>query len=201
MSRNYLESFAILIITFGLGFFLVMPKYQELQTVNARIKEKKAEIAAQANYYAGLEAMMSDLDRYHENLSKIDAALPEGLDAPAVMNFVQAAAMQAGLALQDISYTGAGKNISPVSGTSLPSYEVSLKASGSYGNFKNFLSIVERSSRLISVISLSVNAKSDISNPNDGANLIAEKKESASSDKILDYEIKISANYYDAAAK
>lgn len=199
MSRNYLEAFVIIIIAFGLGFFLAVPKYQELQTVNSRIKEKKAKIAAQASYYAGLEAMMSDLDRYHENLSKIDAALPESLDAPVVMNFVQTAAMQAGLALQDIGYTGAGKNISPVSGTSLPGYEISLKASGSYESFKNFLSIIERSSRLISVISLSVNTKSDISNPDAGANLIVEKKEPASSDEILDYEIKILANYYDTA--
>lgn len=198
MSRNYLEAFAIIIVTFGLGFFLVLPKYQELQSNNARVQEKKAEIAARTEYYNGLKAIIDDLNYYRESMDKIETALPDDLDAPALMNFVQAAAMQSGLALQDINYTESGKGAALSSGLSLANYEISLKVSGSYENFKNFISIIEHSSRLISVVSLTVNSKIDIPQIAAGADLpgIKKDKDSDSLDKILDYEVKMSAYYY-----
>jgi len=47
MSRNYLEAFAIILIAVGVGFFLVLPKYNDLQATKMKIAEKtrKSKIA------------------------------------------------------------------------------------------------------------------------------------------------------------
>jgi Tfp pilus assembly protein PilO len=200
MSRNYLEAFAILIIAFALGFFLLLPKYQESQAAKARIEEKKAEIKARADYYAGLGAIMKDLEHYGENMEKINTALPDSLDAPAVMNFAKEAAMQSGLFVKGVDYSGAGSPPSSdetlSSGTSpLNSYSVSVKLTGTYSGLKNFLSIIERSSRLIAVSSIGIQAEEKKEGEiEDNEN--ARDSSPAAEDKILDCVVKLSAHYY-----
>jgi len=196
MSRNYLEAFTILIITFALGFFLVLPKYQESQDIKRQVEEKKNEIKNRAEYYAGLDAIMADLKYYQENMQKVNTAIPDNLDVAATMNFAQAAAMQAGLAVKGIEHSGAAAVHLPASGEPvLGKYIISIKLAGGYGNFKNFLSIIEHSSRLIAVESVSVRAdqeKEEEQGQNERVKTIAQEE----SEEIIGFEVKLSANYY-----
>jgi len=196
MSKNYLEAFAILVIAFALGFFLLLPKYQESQNAKVRVEEKKAEIKARADYYANLEAIMEDLRYYQENMEKIDTALPDSLDAAAVMNFAQMAAMQTGLAVKSIDYAAPGSAPSS-GGLSLGSYSVSMRLAGTYSGLKNFLSIIERSSRLIAVSSINVQSGwEEEKKEKEKNNAKANNPAQAPTDKILDYEVKLLAHYY-----
>ncbi len=196
MSRNYLEAFTILIITFALGFFLVLPKYQESQDTKRQVEEKKNEIKNRAEYYAGLDAIMADLEYYQENMQKVDTAIPDNSDVAAMMNFAQAAAMQAGLAVKGIEHSGAAAVPASVSGEPvLGKYVVSIQLAGGYGNFKNFLSIIERSTRLIAVESAGVRAdqeKEEDQSRNEAPKTISQEE----SGEIINYEVKLSANYY-----
>ncbi len=200
MSRNYLEAFAILIIAFALGFFLLLPKYQESQAAKTRVEEKKAEIKARADYYADLGAIMKDLEHYGENMEKINTALPDSLDAPAVMNFAKEAAMQAGLFVKGVDYSGAGglsssDEASSSGVSSLNSYSISVKLTGTYSGLKNFLSIIERSSRLIAVSSVGIQAEQKKEGEGEN-NENARDSSQAAEDKILDCDVKLSAHYY-----
>ncbi len=197
MSRNYLEAFAIFIIAFALGFFLLLPKTQELRDLQVQVQNKMGELKEREKYYAGLKAIMDDLNHYRENLEKINSALPVGADAAAMMYFTKNAAMHSGLSVKGIEYSGAAAAAAdPTSPeVSLKNYTVSLKLSGSYGNFKSFLAVIENSSRLITIESLGVDSGSEIKGEGESP-----EKESvplpAEGEKILDYDIKLSVNYY-----
>jgi Tfp pilus assembly protein PilO len=193
MSRNYLEAFVVLIVAAALGFFLVIPKYQELQEIRRQVVEKTAEIKNRQNYYADLAAMAADLDQYRSGFEKIDSALPDNLDAPALMSFAQAAALQSGLAVKNIDFGGASPSSpSGEEGLTLQKYGISIQLEGSYANFKNFLSIIERSSRLAAVDSISVKSSGVQIAVGSGENNNSEK----AGEKPLDYEVKLSAHYY-----
>jgi Tfp pilus assembly protein PilO len=215
MSRNYLEAVVVLMVAAALGFFLVYPKYNEFQGIEQQKEEKIAEMKNRREYYADLGLVAADLDRYRDNFKKIDTALPDKPDAPAVMSFIQAAAMQSGLVLKGVDYVGAD-NMSPSAlgarsalaaeqvdpaaeeaSAGLQNYRVAVKLAGSYASFKNFLSAINRSSRLIAVDSVGVASVPESEGGSQSGNKSAAAgKDTGGIDKILDYEVKFLANYY-----
>lgn len=217
MSRNYLEAFAILIIAFALGFFLLLPKTQELRDLQTRVQGKIAELKERGEYYAGLRVMVDDLNYHREGLEKIGTALPEGADAAAVMGFAQTAAMQSGLAVKGADYSYSAPEVPVDMSADMPvdvsvdanaglppaevfskKYVISMELTGNYGSLKNFLSIIERSSRLIAVESLDIGSKSEIGGERQSPETpsLPAAADGETEEKVLDYSIKLSANYY-----
>jgi Tfp pilus assembly protein PilO len=213
MSRNYLEAFIVVLVTVALGFFLVWPKSAELKDTRQKIENKKAEIENRTEYYANLEKTVSGFDQNADVIKKIDTAFPNNPDAPSLMNFLQAAAMQSGLIMKSANYSGqvkinGGSIVSLVNNgegsvasaaplrRSLQAYSVALVLTGNYANFKSFLSMVENSSRLATVDVVNV-ATSDggpsQKNPSEQKNR-NQKQDQAN--VMLDYSVKLSANYY-----
>ena len=221
MSRNYLEAFVIILIAAGLGFFLVLPKYSKLQEIKLAIAEKNAEIENRQEYFAELSQAGIELAQYEANMEKIETAFPETVDAPALMNFVQAAAMQSGLIVKGVTYGGTSESKSDkekkvsadteaVSTLKLKTYSVGANFIGSYPNFKDFLARIEYSSRLISTDSISVSKESV--NTSESAKKTAANNSPAkiatiktvdgkevdeqSIDPVLNFKVTLSANYY-----
>jgi len=189
----------ILILASALGFFLVLPKYQAWQDINRQIAEKNIEIKNRLDYYTNLARAAEILDAHGAEMAKINSALPKNLDAPAAMNFLQAAAMQSGLVVKSMEYSGGAVQPPPASKSSLEGadfnfeikkYFINLAVSGSYADFKNFMAGVERSSRLIGVETVGVNASQAESAA--GKKLLEEKevKLQESDDKIISFDIK-----------
>lgn len=207
MSRNYLEAFVVVVIALALGYFMVLPKFGELQSVKQRLEQKNVEIQNRQDYFASLEKMSNDLDRHSDGLKKMGTALPVNPDVPAFMNFAQATAMQSGLVLKSIDYSGQNKT----SGDSMslygeaaieetaPSvyllrdYGVSVALSGSYANFKDFLFRIENSSRMVKVSSVGVSTakESSLEEPRFDAGGSGETGE------VLEYTVEMNVNYYD----
>jgi len=217
MSRNYLEAFIIILVTIALGYFLVWPKNVELKNVRRQIEQKNAEIENRENYYANLEISLSDINQYGEIIKKIDTAFPVDPDAPSFMNFLQAAAMQSGLVLGNADYSGSVKSIAPeikkiATGQSskpldapktysLQNYAVSLQLTGSYANFKDFMSRVEHSSRLVEAEAINVSSKkSDSEKKTETEKKTISELQAAQeqdpSEAILNYNVKVIANHY-----
>jgi len=214
MSRNYLEAFVIILIAAGLGFFLVLPKYSDLQDAKVQVVAKNAEIANRQEYFAALSQAAIELAQYEANLEKIETAFPETIDAPALMNFVQAAAMQSGLIVKSVTYSGTTvkkviekeKKVAVVADAVKPlqlqSYGVDAEFIGSYLNFKDFLARIEYSSRLVSANQISVSAESlEGNNKESGKSSLTkviseEEAEELSVDPILNFKVVLSANYY-----
>jgi len=129
------------------------------------------------------------------------------------MNFTQTAAMQSGLIVKAIGYSGSGNGAIPIAGNegsteterkilTLSSYPVEGEFIGSYNNFKDFLARLEFSSRLIAANTIEINssqASEAVSSSKSGgtmkgASTIDEEAEMV--DPILNFKVKLTANYY-----
>jgi len=140
-----------LLLSFLLIFFFVWPKFQELSSLKEKISVKRSELQSQEKYFQELEKTSEELKKYETSLSNIDSALPQNPLLPELLNFLQKASSQSGLSLKSIS------SPSTASGEAekIKETRISLVLVGSYSDFKNFLSVLEKSARLIEVENLS----------------------------------------------
>lgn len=147
--KKYLLYFAICFVSsLLLGLTLIWPKAGKLSALREEIALKELNLLSQENYFKDLTAISEEVKKYESSLSKIDSALPQKFSLPDILNFIQTASSQSGLSLKTVSPT-----------LSAPSQEekeikkkiINVVLTGDYGSFKNFLSILENSSRLIEV--------------------------------------------------
>lgn len=154
--------FLILLI----AFFLIWPKYQELEDLEAKIEGKKTELQYSEEYFSKLNQLSQKLEGYEDQLAKIDFALPS--DAPltslSLINFLQGASSQNGLVFKEL---GSYLITSPETAAKVPSppetelsskikeIRLNFEVSGAYSALKNFLIALEKSAKIIEVESTS----------------------------------------------
>lgn len=159
----------IIVITFLVAFVfvfsLVFPKKDALSDLEKRIKEKKRELAVAEDYSKEIKSISNNLANYKDQLDKIKLALPEGPQPLVFYNFLQKATSRAGLVLKSISHNEKPGEI-----------YLNLAVSGSMDGFRNFLSLLEKSARMINVESFSFSS--------------AEKEKDP-----IDFNLKIKANF------
>jgi len=147
--------FLMLILAVGFTF----PKYKNLTLLQLKVEEKEGELQLEKEYFSKLAETSEKLKKYEESLSKINSALSPDLRLPALFNFLQAAASQNGLVLKKIapSPTNPLKEELLKEGWSPETREtgVNLTVSGSYPSFKNFISTLEKTSRMIEIENIS----------------------------------------------
>lgn len=147
--------FLMLILAVGFTF----PKYKNLILLQLKVKEKESELQLEKEYFSQLAETSEKLKKYEESLSKINSALSPDPRLPALFNFLQAAASQNGLVLKKIapSPTNPLKEELLKEGWSPETREtgVNLTVAGAYSSFKNFLSTLEKTSRMIEIENIS----------------------------------------------
>ena len=150
--KNYL--FYIGILFFGVIFltaFLIFPNYQNLTLLKKEISEKEIELSSQEKYFQDLRDIDQELKKHETAISKIDSALPNSPSLPELLNFIQMKTSQSGLALKGVSPA----TIIPATEKGLKEIRVNFILIGNYSDFKNFLSILEKSARLIEIENIS----------------------------------------------
>ena len=150
--KNYLFYIAILFL--GIIFlisFLIFPNYQNLTFLKKEISEKEIELSSQEKYFQDLQNISQELKKHETAISKIDSALPNSPSLPELLNFIQVKASQSGLALKGVSPA----TIIPAGEKGLKEIRVNFILIGNYSDFKNFLSILEKSARLIEIENVS----------------------------------------------
>jgi len=138
----------------ALAVFLAWPEYQKLQILNSDIENKKTELQSQETYFSQVKEISTQLQGYSDALAKISSALPKDPSLAALANFLQTNSAQTGLILKKIV----------LGGTAAPSENkgfftetrLVIQVSGSYEAFRNFLSLIENSARIIEVENVSV---------------------------------------------
>jgi len=134
------------LLAFVLIFFLfISPKQKSLSLLNSNLSQKKFELESSDKYFQEILKTSEKLKNYQDPISKIDFALPEDPQIPLLFNFLQKSSSQSGLLLENISSV----NLTEEGG--LKKWTTTLKFKGDYPSFKNFLSILEKSARLIKV--------------------------------------------------
>jgi len=78
-----------LVVALAVSVFLVWPTYQDLQEIEFKVEEKRAELRNQENYHSALEEAESKLDQHPDQLEKVNSALPSQPDLPSMFNFFQ----------------------------------------------------------------------------------------------------------------
>jgi Tfp pilus assembly protein PilO len=154
--RNINYILIIIVVCFiGVVIFgsnLLLPKFQELKDLNKRIEEKRNEIKYREEYFAKLTEVKNELEKYKEELSKIDSALPNDSFLPTLFSYLQKTIPQSGLVLKDLgSFTVSPSEKYP----DIKEITLNLGVSGPYSSFKNFLSTLEKSTRMIEIESIS----------------------------------------------
>ena len=151
-----------LILLVVLGIAAVFPKYQNLNLLQLKVKEKEAEFQSEKEHFSNLDALSEKLKKYEKSLSNINSALAAEPGLPALFNFLQIAASQNGLVLKKIAPTLPSplKEELVKKGWSLEIREtgINLTVAGSYSSFKNFLSTLEKTARMIEIESISFSA-------------------------------------------
>lgn len=154
--RNINYILIIIVVCFiGVVIFgsnLLLPKFQEFRNLSKKIEEKRNEIKYKQEYFANLTETKTELGKYQAELSKIDSALPNDSFLPTLFNYLQKTTSQSGLVLKNLgSFTVSSSEKYP----GIKEITLNLGVSGPYPSFKNFLSTLEKSTRMIEIENIS----------------------------------------------
>lgn len=134
----------------------VSPKYEILKSLRIKKEQKKTELSSKKEYLNHLEKIQTKMKKHEQPLAKIETALPSNPFLPSIFNFLQKASSQNGLVLRGISSSSGSvkekKEIQEIS--------INISLAGSYSAFKSFLSVLEKSSRLFVIDSISFSSPS-----------------------------------------
>ncbi len=159
----FIIAFILLILVLGV-IFVWQPEYQNVSNLRFEIRKREIELQTKEKYFSKLEELSNELKEYKSQLAKIDTALPEEPLVADLLNFLEKTARESGLILGKIGLGNITliKRIPLIGEEALPeaiqeSKEMSLifSLSGSYPAFKNFLSKLQSSARLIRIESIS----------------------------------------------
>ncbi len=155
--NNLLNSMPIIIATclfvvISFSAIFLFPRYRNLNELQKNLEVIKEEFQQQEDYFSNLSQIGTDLEQYKEELAKISSSLPDSPSLPSLFGFLQKASSQSGLVLKGISpFTVSSAEEFP----NIKATQFSLEVTGPYSSFKNFVSTLEKSSRIIEVESVS----------------------------------------------
>lgn len=146
--RNYpLYIIFVTALSLLLIFTLLVPKYKELTLLKQEIFLKEADLQSHEEYFERLKGISEQIKANETSFAKIESALPEEISLTDLFNFFQKVASQTELVLTEINPAPTlSEEEERVKVTS-----VELGLAGGYPGFKNFLSIIEKSARLIEI--------------------------------------------------
>lgn len=136
----------ILFVVLILGFYLVLPKYQEFRELLVQLSNKEAEFQARDAYFVEVTKAYKELMQNQEALKKIESALPSRFSVATLVNLLSKKAAENGVIVEKITInkgTGVGTE------TNVYENNISLNLTSSYDSFKKFLVALEKSARLI----------------------------------------------------
>lgn len=142
------------VIALVLALVLVWPQYQKLQALNSDIANKQEELRSQETYFSQVKEVSIKLQEYSDALSKISNALPKDPSLASLANFLQINSAQTGLILKKIVL--GGTTAPEENKGSFTETQIVIQVSGPYKAFKDFLTLVENSARMIEVQNISI---------------------------------------------
>ncbi|MBI3631616.1 MAG: type 4a pilus biogenesis protein PilO [Candidatus Staskawiczbacteria bacterium] len=138
----------IIFIIILLLYFFVAPKYYEFRDFQVKLSEAEAEYNGKFAYYSQVSKIFRELEDRKEVLDKINNAIPPKPQLADLIYFFQQKGTESGLIVKNIILT----KLSPeTSENGIKEIVFSIEVLGNYQSFKNFLSLLEGSSRLFNV--------------------------------------------------
>jgi len=188
--KKYTTLILILIFAFATAgvYFLWIPKYEEYKDSNQMLKSKLGEFERKSAYLSDIEAKLSALSDYNEELQKINAAIPVyDFSEVSLLAFIQKVSSENGMVLKNIDTAlqqdknssarqSLGNSTESPGAWKIRSFVFNAEVSGSYSSFKDFIKAIYMNSRMVEVDSITF----------------------ASADKEgkYDFDLELNANYY-----
>jgi len=148
MNTRYIFTLSLVLILAAAvtaGNFLILPKYQEVSTVQAEIETVNEQIQQQKEKFAQLKKLKRQLEDYSEEMKIIDNVFPEEPVMPFLYLYIQGLCSENGVVLDNISAEFLAASIS---GADLKGINFNLQFTGTYDTTKKFLNKLENSARL-----------------------------------------------------
>ena len=147
-----------LFIILLLVFFLVVPEYNTFGRLQTDLGEKTAEFNAEFDYYAAIAKTYSELQAHQDDIKKIDDALPAASypTLGGTIYFMQETAKENGLIIKNLFLSqSSSSNAGPGVSSSVKDLIFSIDLLGSYSSLENFISSLEKSSRIFEITNIS----------------------------------------------
>lgn len=161
MKRPIILTSIIILAVFLLGYFVLLEKYNDLRSFRFQIEQKKLDLEDLRESFTSLSNLDEELKEYESEISRISSALPADADIPSVANFIQEISKENELTIESLEFgqdvssrssRSSTKTVQAIEGASdIKENNFSLSLFGSYSDFKNFLSSLEKSVRIIGI--------------------------------------------------
>lgn len=148
----------ILLIIIGLFFGLISPILKQIQIKQEEIQIKETELQEITAYIQNLRSLSRQLEELKTPLSKLEQALPDTPNLEEIFVVIQKLAGRNGLLLERI---GIGSAVKIREGKNILGLPIRLAVFGSYQDFKNFLSDLEKSARFFNVEEITFSSPED----------------------------------------
>jgi Tfp pilus assembly protein PilO len=156
MRRENFYSIVFILISVLLVFFFISPKREIVSQLNSEIKQKEIGLQNQDKYFQKVREVYEKLKNYQEEISKIDSALPKDPSIPSLFDFLQRTSSQSGLLLENLALSGMKEE------GKIKKWTINLSLKGDYTSFKNFISTIEKSARLIKVEKILISSEGEL---------------------------------------
>ena len=135
-------------------FLLVLPAFGHTRMLNASIKEREGILKEAEEISNRIIELNSEIEAKRSEIDKLDRLLPKEKEVPELLSSLESIVSSSGLVLTEMNLSEVSdqNDAKKINGT--------LKMTGSYGAFVNFLNLVEKNLRLIDVMALDVAAQS-----------------------------------------
>jgi Tfp pilus assembly protein PilO len=171
MRNPMLQAILIIMLVILFGWFVVLPK-------NSQVSSKKAQLAAVEQQVQNLEAdleivnkLVAELETSNEEIKLVDEALPLSNRPTRIALLMEEYARSSGMVVAQINIDDLDENVAagdkevlakPYDNSrSLTTTTVNVSVGGSIDQFKNFLTLLETSGRIVDVESFTVNSTED----------------------------------------
>lgn len=151
MSKSFI-SFLGLVLILVFGALMLWPRYQELIVVRGEVLQKQMELDQTEDYLSQLEVLVKKLDKYAEEMKRVESALPKSPNLPSFFHWLQGNCAQNGLLLESVGPYKA-KLLSEES--KLQETEAEFVVKGEFPAFSDLLVALEKSARLAQIVSIS----------------------------------------------
>lgn len=154
-------SVIMVVVALILIFLFLIPAYQKMNALQNELTRKQVEYDGKLAYYTKIDDLIKGIEDRKEALEKIDSALPSDFYFSSLVYFFQKESALAGLG---VTSTTLSQISPPNKKTKIRDIIFNLNVSGTYDDFKNFLSVLDQSARLFEVNSVSFSTPAALQN-------------------------------------
>ncbi len=128
-------------------FYFVLPSYDQTKALNKAVAGRKDLLESRSKIIGQILKLREEYNANKEGLDKISIIIPSQKHIPELISALESMAGSTGVALTRLNIGG-----TPTKETDeVASLPVTVKLTGSYQSYKNFLNLIEANRRLINI--------------------------------------------------